>query len=344
MQVNVDLKENSYKVFIDEFKELTIKGNVAIITNPKVGGLWLEFLLKNLKCDKKFIISVPDGEEYKNLNTIEQILEQLFSSKCDRKTTLIALGGGVISDMTGFAASIFERGIDFINFPTTLLAQVDASVGGKTGVNNKFGKNLIGSFHQPKAVFCESEFLNTLPPREFSAGVAEAIKMAVMFDKKFFEFFENSTLKSSDEIAKMVQTCVKIKANVVAKDEKETGIRAVLNYGHTFAHAIERITDYKEFLHGEAVSIGINMANNLALRLGFLSKNEVFKISETLKKFNLPTTFKIPNADEFYELFFMDKKTQNSKIKFILANSIGEFKICTDIPKDVVMATLKDFE
>lgn len=343
MQVNIDLKENSYKVFIDEFENLEITGSVAIVTNPKVSGLWLEFLLSKLKCDKKFIITLPDGEEYKNLSSVEQILEQMFASKCDRKTTLIALGGGVISDMTGFVASIFERGINFINFPTTLLAQVDASVGGKTGVNNKFGKNLIGSFYQPKAVFCESRFLSTLPKQEFSAGIAEAIKMAVMFDRDFFEFFENADLSKSENIAKIVQTCVKLKAEVVSKDEKEAGIRAVLNYGHTFAHAIEKLTNYTEFLHGEAVAIGMVMANSLAVRLGNLSQNEALRVKNLLQKFNLPTTFKISNENEFYELFFMDKKTENEKIKFILPKGIGNFQISNDIPKAEILATLREF-
>ena len=224
MQINLNLKEkaSSYKIYINELERLELKGKVGIVTNAKVAGLHLEKLLSVLKCDEKFIISVPDGEEYKNLETIEQILEQLFVSKFDRSSTLIAIGGGVISDMTGFAASIYERGISFINIPTTLLAQVDASVGGKTGVNNKFGKNLIGSFYQPKAVFCEINFLKTLPKREFAAGVAEALKMAVTFDKEMFSWLKSVNL-DDENLAKLVEKSINLKARVVEQDEKEKG-------------------------------------------------------------------------------------------------------------------------
>nr|WP_314167206.1 3-dehydroquinate synthase [uncultured Campylobacter sp.] len=343
MKIDLSLGEKSYSVFIDELQEIKLKGKVAIITNPKVGGLWLDFLLQRLKCEQKFIITIPDGEEYKNTASVEQILQQLFSSKLDRKSTLIALGGGVISDITGFCASIYERGIDFINIPTTLLAQVDASVGGKTGVNNRFGKNLIGSFYQPRAVYCESKFLSTLPAREFAAGVAEAVKMAVCFDAELFKFFETHHLKSADEISHIIARCVAIKAEVVARDERESGIRAALNYGHTFAHAIEQSTNYTRFLHGEAVAIGMSMANALARRLGKLSGEQEEKIRKVLQKFALPMEFKIKDIDAFYELFFLDKKSENGKIKFILPDGIGKFSIADNIDKAAVIATLREF-
>ena len=343
MKIDLNLGKK-YSVFIDELQEIKLKGKVAIITNPKVGGLWLDFLLQRLKCEQKFIITIPDGEEYKNTASVEQILEQLFSSKLDRKSTLIALGGGVISDITGFCASIYERGIDFINIPTTLLAQVDASVGGKTGVNNRFGKNLIGSFYQPRAVYCESKFLSTLPAREFAAGVAEAVKMAVCFDVELFKFFETHDLKSADEISLVIARCVEIKAGVVERDERESGVRAVLNYGHTFAHAIEKITDYKKFLHGEAVAIGMVMANALARRLGKLNELEEERIRKVLQKFALPIKFHVEDAAEFYELFFLDKKSENGKIKFILPDGIGKFYASKEIAKDEVITALKEFE
>lgn len=342
MKIDLNLGKK-YSVFIDELQEIKLKGKVAIITNPKVGGLWLDFLLQRLKCEQKFIITIPDGEEYKNTASVEQILEQLFSSKLDRKSTLIALGGGVISDITGFCASIYERGIDFINIPTTLLAQVDASVGGKTGVNNRFGKNLIGSFYQPRAVYCESKFLSTLPAREFAAGVAEAVKMAVCFDVELFKFFETHDLKSADEISHVIARCVEIKANVVERDERESGIRAALNYGHTFAHAIEQSTNYTRFLHGEAVAIGISMANALARRLDKLNGEQEEKIRKVLQKFALPVEFKIKDIDAFYELFFLDKKSENGKIKFILPDGIGKFRIVDDIDKAAVITTLREF-
>ena len=343
MKIDLNLGKK-YSVFIDELQEIKLKGKVAIITNPKVGGLWLDFLLRRLDCEQKFIITIPDGEEYKNTASVEQILEQLFGSKLDRKSTLIALGGGVISDITGFCASIYERGIDFINIPTTLLAQVDASVGGKTGVNNRFGKNLIGSFYQPRAVYCESKFLSTLPAREFATGVAEAVKMAVCFDVELFKFFETHDLKSADEISHVIARCVEIKASVVERDERESGVRAVLNYGHTFAHAIEKITDYKKFLHGEAVAIGMVMANALARRLGKLSGEQEEQIRKVLQKFALPIKFHVEDADAFYELFFLDKKSENGKIKFILPDGIGKFYTSKEIAKYEVISALKEFE
>ena len=350
MKIEVKLKENSYQVFINELKELEFKGKVAIISNAKVAGLHLQSLLSKIKADELFIITIKDGEEYKNLATAEEILNQLFISKLDRKSTLIALGGGVISDIVGFVASIYQRGIDFINIPTTLLACVDAAVGGKTGVNNSFGKNLIGTFKQPKAVYCESSFLKTLPQRELSAGMAEFIKMALSFDEKSLEFIENLDEKDffqnfDDEIYKqIIAKSVELKADVVSKDEKENNLRMLLNYGHTFAHIIENQTAYKGFLHGEAVAIGMNMANRLALNLGLLKEDEVKKVQRLLSKFKLPTSYKIEDVNEFYEAFFLDKKTHNEKINFILLSKLGEAFIKNDVPKDVLLRTLEEFK
>lgn len=350
MKIEVKLKENSYQVFINELKELEFKGKVAIISNAKVAGLHMQSLLSKIKADELFIITIKDGEEYKSLATAEEILNQLFTSKLDRKSTLIALGGGVISDIVGFVASIYQRGIDFINIPTTLLACVDAAVGGKTGVNNSFGKNLIGTFKQPKAVYCESSFLKTLPQRELSAGMAEFIKMALSFDEKSLEFIENLDEKDffesfDDEIYKqIIAKSVALKADVVSKDEKENNLRMLLNYGHTFAHIIENQTAYKGFLHGEAVAIGMNMANRLALNLGLLKEDEVKKVQRLLSKFKLPTSYKIEDVNEFYEAFFLDKKTHNEKINFILLSKLGEAFIKNDVPKDVLLRTLEEFK
>ncbi|WP_170019940.1 3-dehydroquinate synthase [Campylobacter sp. RM16190] len=346
MQIDINLKDISrnYKVYIDELKKLKFDTKVAIVTNSKVSGLHLDSLLAVLKCKEKFIITLPDGEEYKNLKSIEEILEQLFVSRLDRGSVIIALGGGVISDMAGFAASIYQRGIKFINIPTTLLAQVDASVGGKTGVNNKFGKNLIGSFYQPVAVYCETKFLKTLAKREFAAGVAEAIKMAVMFDKDMFDWLEKTDLSDNENLQNLIFKSVSLKAKAIEKDETEKGIRAVLNYGHTFAHVIENETGYKRFLHGEAVAIGMNMANSLAVKLGFLTYLDRDRIKNLLVKFNLPVEYKIADLDVFYDAFFLDKKSENSKIKFILPNGIGEYEIRQDISKDIVMQVLSEFK
>ena len=346
MQIDLTLKqkEKNYKVFIDELNELEIPGKVAIVTNPKVAGLHLKTLLSALKCDEYFIVTIPDGEEYKNLTVAQEILEQLFTSRLDRASTLIAFGGGVVSDITGFCASIYERGIDFINIPTTLLAQVDASVGGKTGVNNKFGKNLIGSFNQPRAVYCETKFLRTLPPREFAAGVAEALKMAVTFDARMFNELENADLKDEKNLTALVARSVEIKARVVEADEKEKGLRAVLNYGHTFAHVIENQTNYKSFLHGEAVAIGMNMANRLALNLGLLSELDAERVKKILIKNNLPVSYKILDEEAFYDAFSLDKKSQNGKINFILPRGIGDAEIKSDIPREEVIKILREFK
>lgn len=344
MQIDINLDKNSYKVYIDELNKLKFKGKVAIITNSKVGGLYLNDILSIVEADEKYVITIADGEEYKNLATIEDILEQLFVSRLDRSSTIIALGGGVISDMSGFTASIYERGIDFITIPTTLLAQVDASVGGKTGVNNKFGKNLIGSFYQPKAVYCESRFLKSLPKREFAAGIAEAIKMAIMFDREFFEFFESCDINNQDDLTKIIKRCVELKAMVVSQDEREKGLRAVLNYGHTFAHVIENELNYKGLLHGEAVAIGMNMANRLAVNLGLLSVKEFDRIENLLIKFDLPTKYKIKDENAFYNAFSLDKKSENSVIKFILPNEIGKNLIKSDISKERVLEVLGLFK
>ena len=343
MQIDVNLKENSYKVIIEKLPKLNFDRKVAIITNQHVAGLWLGKLLSNLNAKSISVITIKDGEEYKNMDTIEYILDSLFNEKLDRKSLIIAFGGGVVSDMAGFCASIYERGIDFINIPTTLLAQVDASVGGKTGVNNSFGKNLIGAFHQPRAVYCDSEFLSSLPERELRAGIAEAVKMAVMFDREFFEFFEKSSLQSNDDFDYVVKKCVEIKAKIVSQDEKESGVRAVLNYGHTFAHVIENETHYKRYLHGEAVSIGINMANFLAKDLGLISAQDVERVRAVLAKFKLPTRYLIKDIDAFYEAFFLDKKTQEKRVKFILPQSIGNYTLRDDIEREFVMNMLNNF-
>lgn len=343
MKIKIELKERSYCVFIDELKELKFDNKICVITNQKIAGLHLQNLLSMLKAPEISIICLPDGEEYKNMQSVENVLEQLFIAKLDRKSVIIAFGGGVVSDIAGFVAGIYQRGIEFINIPTTLLAQVDASVGGKTGVNNKFGKNLIGLFNQPSAVYCESKFLQTLGSREISAGMAEVIKMAVMFDKEFFEFLEQNYGYLEKNLPKIIAKCVQIKANVVAKDSKEQGIRAVLNYGHTFAHVIENETKYAKFLHGEAVAIGMNMANELAFLRGLISDCEKEKITSMLRKFNLPLTYKIADLEQFYDGFYLDKKTQNSKIKFILPRGIGNFEICDEVPKNQVLDALEKF-
>ncbi len=338
MKVEIKTPQKEYEIVIDRLKNIEIDSKVAVITNPKIAGLHLHYLLSHLKAKELIIITLADGEEYKNIKSIEYAMDRMFDAKFDRKSYVIAFGGGVIGDMSGFLASIFLRGIKFIQIPTTLLAMVDSSVGGKTGINNRYGKNLIGSFYQPEAVYIDTHFLSTLDKREFSAGMAEVIKMAVMFDKEFFYNIENM------RVEEIIKRSVEIKADVVNLDEKEHGIRSVLNYGHTFGHVIENLTNYKTYLHGEAVAIGMVMANRLAVKLGYLSEDEERDILELLKKYNLPTTFKITNEEEFYNHFFLDKKTSNNKIKFILPNGIGNYKIVENLDKNLLLEVLREFK
>lgn len=333
----------TYDITIDSLPELTFDTSVVVVTNPTVSGYHLETFLSKIQANQLHIVTVPDGEEYKTLATVENILNECFEHKLDRKSLLIAFGGGVIGDMTGFTASLYQRGIDFVQIPTTLLSQVDASVGGKTGVNNAYGKNLIGAFYQPKAVYIDPIFLETLPPREFAAGIAEVVKMAVMFDKDFFDYLQKADLNDVETIKKMIAKSVSLKAWVVNQDEKEAGIRAVLNYGHTFGHVVENETGYKTYLHGEAVAIGMVMANALAQELGLFTQEESDAVKALLDSSNLPTEYVIKDVDAFYEHFFLDKKSAKGSIKFILPNGLGNYKMVTDIGEATVKKVLKRF-
>ena len=346
MQVNIPLKktvDNSYDITIDTLPKVHFDTKVAIVTNPKVAGLHLAYLLSKVSAKELYIITVPDGEEYKNQQSIDMILESLFNHRFNRKSMLIAFGGGVIGDMTGFASSIYQRGIDFIQIPTTLLSQVDASVGGKTGMNNSYSKNLIGAFHQPKAVYIDPYFLTTLPKREFGAGVAEIVKMAVTFNKEFFEFLEGADLNDTEILQEAIKMAVQTKADVVAKDEKEHGLRAALNYGHTFAHVIENETKYRQFLHGEAVAIGMIMANEVAVEIGLMNIAEAQRVKELLKKYDLPIVYHVKDVLAFYETFFLDKKSSDSSITFIVPVGIGDVKITDSIGIGTIVSVLEKF-
>jgi len=340
MRVEVKTPNKNYEINIESLEDIKVNGKVAVITNPKVSGFHINYLTSKLKTEELYIITLPDGEEYKNWDSINYGLERLFDAKFDRDSVLIAFGGGVIGDMTGFMASIFLRGIKFIQIPTTLLSMVDSSVGGKTGINNRYGKNLIGAFYQPEAVYIDTKFLDTLDKREYSAGMAEVIKMAVMFDVVLFENIKTNKLT----IEQIIRESVELKADVVNQDEKERGVRSVLNYGHTFGHVVENITNYSTYLHGEAVSIGMIMANRLAVKLGYLTETEEREIKECLKLYNLPIDFKIKDVEDFYTHFFADKKTLNNSIKFVIPKGIGAYKIVKDVEKEIVIEVLKEFE
>ncbi len=338
-EILIPLKEKSYKVFLGELPKIELKQKALIISDSIVAGLHLSYLLERLKALEVRVCVIESGEKYKNFHSLERILNNAFEMQLNRHSLMIALGGGVISDMVGFASSIYFRGIDFINIPTTLLAQVDASVGGKTGINTPYGKNLIGSFYQPKAVYIDLAFLKTLEKREFQAGVAEIIKMAVCFDKNLVERLETKDLK--DCLEEVVFQSVNIKAQVVVQDEKEQNIRAGLNYGHTFGHAIEKETDYERFLHGEAIAIGMHMANDLALSLGMLTLKEYERIENLLEKFDLIFNYQILDLQKFYERLFLDKKSEDKTIKFILPKGIGAFEVASHIPKETILKVLE---
>ncbi|WP_457592773.1 3-dehydroquinate synthase [Hydrogenimonas sp.] len=347
MKIPISLPQQAdrdYMITIDALPTIKIEGKAAVVTNPKVAGLHLQRLLERVEANELYIVVVPDGEEYKTMESIESILERLFDHRLDRKSTLIAFGGGVIGDMTGFAASIFQRGIEFIQVPTTLLAQVDASVGGKTGINNRFGKNLVGAFHQPSAVYIDTYWLGTLPRREFAAGVAEIIKMAVMFDERFFRWLETHDLNDEESLKEAIRRSVELKAEVVNEDEKEKGVRAVLNYGHTFAHVIENFSGYGNYLHGEAVAIGMVMANELALASGMFSEAEAERVKKLLLRYGLPVDYRIESAERFYEQFFLDKKSHDNTITFIVPESIGRYRMLQAPDRELVLSVLRRFE
>jgi len=346
MQVNIALKkvvDNSYDITINTLPELHFDTKVAIVTNNTVSDLHLAYLLSKVTAKELHVITLKDGEQYKNQESIDTILDSMFENRFNRKSMLIAFGGGVIGDMTGYASSIYQRGIDFIQIPTTLLSQVDASVGGKTGMNNKYGKNLVGAFHQPKAVYIDPFFLSTLPSREFGAGVAEIVKMAVTFNEGFFSYLERADLTDAKVLEEVIKQAVQTKANVVAQDEKEHGIRAALNYGHTFGHVIENETKYTQFLHGEAVAIGMVMANETAVKMNLMNEQEATRVKNLLLKYDLPVDYKVKDSKKFYETFFLDKKSADSKITFIIPVGIGDVTITDSVDVGTVMCVLNKF-
>ena len=346
MLVNIPLKkivDNSYDIIIDTLPNLHFDKKVAIVTNTTVSKLHLNYLKEHLDAKELHVVTLQDGEQYKNQQSVDEILNSLFENRFNRKSLLIAFGGGVIGDMTGFCASIYQRGIDFIQIPTTLLSQVDASVGGKTGMNNRYGKNLVGAFHQPQAVYIDSYFLKTLPKREFGAGFAEIVKIAVTFNKDFFKFLQSADLTDEHILQEVIKKAVSTKASVVAQDEKEHGIRAALNYGHTFGHVIENETKYKKYLHGEAVAIGMVMANELAVKMDLMNKDEAQTIKELLLKYDLPVDYEIKDVEKFYKTFFLDKKSSDTSITFIIPYGIGDVKISDECSKELLISVLEKF-
>lgn len=320
---------------------------VFIVTDDNIAPLYLEALQKSLhECGithSSYIIA--HGEQSKSLSSLENLLNKIFEQKPDRKTTLIALGGGVIGDLTGFASSIILRGINFIQIPTTLLAQVDSSVGGKTGINNKYGKNLVGAFYQPLLVLADTSILKTLSEREFLAGYAEVVKYGLINDLDFFNWLDASLKailqKDNDSLQYIIKTSCAAKAKIVIEDERESGVRALLNLGHTFGHALETLTGYSDkLLHGEAVAIGMAFAFNLSHKMGLCKINEVETVINHLKKAGLKTSpLDIKpnwNTNNIIELMRQDKKAFDGKMTFILAKKIGDCFIENNVPENIV--------
>ena len=351
--VNVELGERAYPIHIGAdligqtalFAPHIAGNSVTIVTNTTVDPLYGDTLRAALAPLGKQVSTVvlPDGEAHKNLETLNLIFDALLGSRADRKTTLIALGGGVIGDMAGFAAACYMRGVPFIQVPTTLLSQVDSSVGGKTGINHPLGKNMIGAFYQPQAVIADIGVLRTLPERELAAGIAEVIKTAAIKDADFFEWIEANidALNRLDEsaLAHAVKRSCEITASVVASDEREGGQRAILNFGHTFGHAIEAGLGYGEWLHGGAVGCGMVMAADLSVRLGKLDEAARQRLVRVIEAARLPVTAPKLGDDRYVDLMKVDKKAEAGEIKFILLTRFGATEI-TSAPDQAVRATL----
>ncbi|MGB9715594.1 MAG: 3-dehydroquinate synthase [Thermodesulfovibrionales bacterium] len=356
-KVKVKLKERSYDICIGKdilrdigniIRTFRLSPRIAIVSNPTVYPLYgkiIEDSLKKTDFDVT-VVTIPDGEEYKDLLWLEHIYNKLLIAKLDRKSTLIALGGGVIGDITGFAASTYMRGISYIQIPTTLLAQVDSSVGGKTGVNHPLGKNMIGTFWQPRLVWIDVSTLKTLPKREFLAGIAEIIKYGVIWDKDLFNYLEEKREKilKLDErlITNIIRRSCEIKAGIVSKDERESGLRSILNFGHTIGHAIETVTEYTRYLHGEAIAIGMGLEAELAGKLKFISFDKVHRIKSLIESYGLPS--KIPDDINRHRILLsmeLDKKAVAGELKFILPERIGKVKIHKGIPEKVIKELLQ---
>ncbi|MDC0603367.1 3-dehydroquinate synthase [Aliiglaciecola sp.] len=351
--ITVELGERSYPIHIeagiltntDIITSNVASGRAIVVTNDVVSPLYLDILLKSLKGLNVSVITIPDGEQHKNLQQFEYISSQLLEQQAARDTTLIALGGGVIGDLTGFVAACFQRGMPFIQVPTTLLSQVDSSVGGKTAVNHPLGKNMIGAFYQPKSVFIDINTLKTLPDREFAAGMAEVIKYGIIYDEGFFQWLESHTeqliQKSDEHLEYVIKRCCEIKAEIVSKDEREQGIRALLNLGHTFGHAIEAEQGYGNWLHGEAVACGTVIAAKAALQKGWMHESELQRIIQLMQAFDLPIL--APNQmdyDVFMKHMQHDKKVLKGAIRFVIPQHIGKAVVTKDISQDSLRAIL----
>lgn len=335
--LNVELPERSYPIHIGpglltEAERMVTRlpqKRAAIVTNETVAPLYLKPLssalaARGVEC---FPIVIRDGEEHKNWQTLNILFDALLQHRCERNTTIIALGGGVVGDIAGFAAAVYQRGVPFIQVPTTLLAQVDSAVGGKTAINHPLGKNMIGAFYQPRVVIADTDTLSTLPDRELGAGLAEVIKYGFIRDLPFLDWLERNidrlVAKEPEALAHAIEESCRNKAEVVALDERESGLRALLNFGHTFGHAIEAGTGYGTWLHGEAVAAGMVLAAELSQRLGHLSEHDVARVTDLLRRARLPVRAPDLGLERYLELMGHDKKVEGGRLKFVLLEKIG---------------------
>lgn len=355
--LNIDLGHHSYPIHIgagliskQELIQPHIHGKqVFIISNEIVAPLYLDKLLLTLGASYEVASYIlPDGEQTKSLTQLEAVLTEMLGLPCDRSATVIALGGGVVGDLAGFCAACYQRGINFIQVPTTLLSQVDSSVGGKTGVNHALGKNMIGAFYQPQVVIIDSDTLSTLDARQFSAGLAEVIKYALLGDLDFLDWLEQNiqAIMQRDEalISRIIERSCQAKADIVAQDEKEQGVRALLNLGHTFGHAIENAKGYGQWLHGEAVALGMLMAADLSHRMGMLDAKDIQRVAKILDAANLPVDrVSGVSAKQLRQLMSVDKKVLSGKLRLILYLSLGDAQIIENVPEALIMESLAKY-
>lgn len=356
-KIRVELGDRSYDICIgsnmlkgigSRLKSYGTSPKTAVISNPTVYKLYGKTVLNSIKSSGFDVIPIiiPDGEEYKDISSVHDIYGELLKHGLDRKSAVIALGGGVIGDITGFVASTYMRGIPYIQVPTTLLAQVDSSVGGKTGVNHKLGKNMIGTFYQPELVWIDIDTLKTLPKKELLAGLAEVIKYGVIKDKNLFKFLEINRDKilalEKKALSYIIKRSCEIKAEVVSKDEREAGLRAILNFGHTIGHAIETVTEYKRFLHGEAVAIGMHLEARLSEMMNFINKTDVLRIKALIDSYGLQS--EMPSGIDVNALMSsmqLDKKAIAGELRFILPEKIGKVRIHKGIDTETIKETFR---
>ncbi len=329
----------------DELAKAIPARDVLLVTNTTVGPLYAQRLTAALALRRCIEVALPDGEVHKTLANVSRMLDVLVANRFSRDACVVALGGGVVGDMAGFAAACYQRGISFVQVPTTLLAQVDSSVGGKTGVNHPGGKNLIGAFHQPAAVFADTNSLNTLPDRELRAGLAEVIKYGLIVDREFFDWLEANAAallaRDPAALAHAIKRSCEIKAEIVGRDEREQGERALLNLGHTVGHAIESATNYSTWLHGEAVAAGMLLATDMSARLGWVNAADVGRVERILAAFGLPVDVSSLAADTLADKMKIDKKVAAGRIRLVLLKAIGKSVVTGDYEDAALHETLR---